>query len=104
MSKIINLNADAELRKYMTEHFNLYEDGVLQSKKSNTPLTSYDIIKIVEHFLEWHKNRVECELKELISGEFCIHPHDSLIAYYISDKRMEDTDDLIEELLNKLDI
>ena len=31
----INVSADKEIRKYMTEHFNLYEDGVLQSKNKD---------------------------------------------------------------------
>lgn len=54
----INVSADKEIRKYMTEHFNLYADGVLQSKKNETPLKCYDVIKIVEYFLQWYKERM----------------------------------------------
>lgn len=43
---------DSERRKYLTEHFNVYEDGILQSKRSNLPLDTYDVIKIAKHFFE----------------------------------------------------
>ena len=46
------VDLDSDIRTYLTNHFNVYEDGVLQSKKSGLPLRTYDIIKIAEHFFE----------------------------------------------------
>ncbi len=43
---------DSAIRTYLTNHFNIYEDGVLQSKKSGLPLSTYDIIKVAKHFFE----------------------------------------------------
>ena len=43
---------DSDIRTYLTNNFNVYEDGVLQSKKSELPLRTYDIIKVAEHFFE----------------------------------------------------
>ena len=47
-----DVDLDDELRKYLTEHFNVYKDGILQSKRSNFPLDTYDVIKIAMHFFE----------------------------------------------------
>ena len=50
--KVKEVDLDSERRKYLTEHFNVYEDGILQSKRSNLPLDTYDVIKIAKHFFE----------------------------------------------------
>lgn len=46
------VDLDSEHRKYLTKHFNVYEDGILQSKRSNLPLDIYDVIKLAKHFFE----------------------------------------------------
>lgn len=46
------VDLDSNIRTYLTNHFNIYEDGVLQSKKSGLPLRTYDIIKVAKHFFE----------------------------------------------------
>ena len=50
--EVKEVDLDGERRKYLTEHFNVYEDGILQSKRSNLPLDTYDVIKIAKHFFE----------------------------------------------------
>lgn len=50
--EVKEVNLDKDIRTYLTNHFNIYEDGVLQSKKSGLPLRTYDIIKVAEHFFE----------------------------------------------------
>ena len=50
--EVKEVDLDSERRKYLTEHFNVYEDGILQSKRSNLPLDTYDVIKIAKHFFE----------------------------------------------------
>lgn len=50
--EVKEVDLDGERRKYLTEHFNVYEDGILQSKRSNLPLETYDVIKIAKHFFE----------------------------------------------------
>ena len=47
--EVKEVDLDGERRKYLTEHFNVYEDGILQSKRSNLPLDTYDVIKIAKH-------------------------------------------------------
>ena len=44
------VDLDSDIRTYLTNHFNIYEDGVLQSKESGVPLSTYDIIKVAKHF------------------------------------------------------
>lgn len=51
--EVKEVDLDGERRKYLTEHFNVYEDGILQSKRSNLPLDTYDVIKIAKHFFEF---------------------------------------------------
>ena len=43
---------DRDIRAYLTDPFNIYEDGVLKSKKSGLPLSTYDIIKVAKHFFK----------------------------------------------------
>ena len=50
--KVKDVDLDSDIRTYLTNHFNIYEDGVLQSKKSGLPLSIYDIIKVAKHFFE----------------------------------------------------
>lgn len=50
--EVKEIDLDTEIMKYMTEHFNVYEDGVLESKKSETPLSTYDILVAAKHFFE----------------------------------------------------
>jgi hypothetical protein len=50
--EVKEVDLDSDIRTYLTNHFNIYEDGVLQSKKSGLPLRTYDIIKEAEHFFE----------------------------------------------------
>ena len=50
--EVKEVDLDSNIRAYLTNHFNVYEDGVLQSKKSSQPLSTYDIIKVAEHFFE----------------------------------------------------
>ena len=50
--EVNEVNLDSDIRTYLTNHFNIYEDTVLQSKKSGLPLRTYDIIKVAEHFFE----------------------------------------------------
>ena len=50
--EVKEVDLDGERRKYLTEHFNVYEDGILLSKRSNLPLETYDAIKIAKHFFE----------------------------------------------------
>lgn len=50
--EVKEVDLDSNIRAYLTNHFNVYEDGVLQSKKSSQPLCTYDIIKVAEHFFE----------------------------------------------------
>lgn len=50
--EVKEVDLDSNIRTYLTNHFNIYEDGVLQSKKSGLPLSTYDIIKVAEHFFE----------------------------------------------------
>ena len=50
--EVKDVDLDSERRKYLTEHFNVYEDGILQSKRSNLPLDTYDVIKLAKHFFE----------------------------------------------------
>ena len=50
--EVKEVDLDGERRKYLTEHFNVYENGILQSKRSNLPLDTYDVIKIAKHFFE----------------------------------------------------
>ena len=50
--EVKEVDLDSDIRTYLTNHFNIYEDGVLQSKKSGLPLRTYDIIKVAEHFFE----------------------------------------------------
>ena len=50
--EVKEVDLDSDIRTYLTNHFNVYEDGVLQSKKSELPLRTYDIIKIARHFFE----------------------------------------------------
>lgn len=50
--EVKEVDLDGERRKYLTEYFNVYEDGILQSKRSNLPLDTYDVIKIAKHFFE----------------------------------------------------
>jgi len=50
--EVKEVDLDTDIRTYLTNHFNIYEDGVLQSKKSGLPLRTYDIIKVAEHFFE----------------------------------------------------
>ena len=50
--EVKEVDLDSERRKYLTEHFNVYEDGFLQSKRSNLPLDTYDVIKLAKHFFE----------------------------------------------------
>ena len=50
--EVKEVDLDGERRNYLTEHFNVYEDGILQSKRSNLPLDTYDVIKIAKHFFE----------------------------------------------------
>lgn len=50
--KVKEVDLDNNIREYLTNHFNVYEDGVLQSKKSSQPLSTYDIIKVAEYFFE----------------------------------------------------
>ena len=46
------VDLDKERRKYLTEHFNVYEDGILQSKRSCMPLDTFDIVQVAKHFFE----------------------------------------------------
>ena len=50
--KVKDVDLDSDIRTYLTNHFNIYEDGVLQSKKSGLPLSTYDIIKVAKYFFE----------------------------------------------------
>ena len=50
--EVKEVDLDSDIRTYLTNHFNIYEDGVLQSKKSGLPLKTYDIIKVAKHFFE----------------------------------------------------
>ena len=50
--EVKEVDLDKDIRTYLTNRFNIYEDGVLQSKKSGLPLSAYDIIKVAEHFFE----------------------------------------------------
>ena len=50
--EVKEVDLDSERRKYLTEHFNVYEYGILQSKRSNLPLDTYDVIKLAKHFFE----------------------------------------------------
>ena len=50
--EVKEVDLDSERKKYLTEHFNVYKDGILQSKRSNLPLDTYDVIKIAKHFFE----------------------------------------------------
>ncbi len=50
--EVKEVDLDSDIRTYLTNHFNIYEDGVLESKKSGLPLRTYDIIKVAEHFFE----------------------------------------------------
>lgn len=50
--EIKEVNLDKECRKYLTEHFNAYEDGILQSKRSGMPLDTFDVIHVAKHFFE----------------------------------------------------
>ena len=50
--EVKEVDFDSNIRAYLTNHFNVYEDGVLQSKKSSNPLSTYDIIKVAKHFFE----------------------------------------------------
>ena len=50
--EVKEVNLDAECRKYLTEHFNVYEDGILQSKRSGMPLDTFDVIQVARHFFE----------------------------------------------------
>ena len=50
--EVKEVDLDSERKKYLTEHFNVYEDGFLQSKRSNLPLDTYDVIKIAKHFFK----------------------------------------------------
>lgn len=50
--KVIEVDLDSDIRTYLTNHFNIYEDGVLQSKESELPLNTYDIIKVANYFFE----------------------------------------------------
>ena len=50
--EVKEVDLDSNIRTYLTNHFNIYEDGVLQSKKSGLPLSTYDIIKVAKHFFE----------------------------------------------------
>ena len=50
--EVKEMDLDSNIRTYLTNHFNIYEDGVLQSKKSGLPLRTYDIIKVAKHFFE----------------------------------------------------
>ena len=50
--EVKEVDLDSNIRTYLTNHFNIYEDGVLQSKKSGLPLRTYDIIKVAKHFFE----------------------------------------------------
>jgi hypothetical protein len=50
--EVKEVDLDSNIRTYLTNHFNIYEDGVLQSKKSGLPLRTYDIIKVAKHFYE----------------------------------------------------
>ena len=37
------------------------------------------------------------DFKEFLYGRFCIHPHDCHVVQYVSDKPLNDIDDLAEE-------
>ena len=50
--EVKEVDLDSDIRTYLTNNFNIYEDGVLQSKKSGLPLSTYDIIKGAKHFFE----------------------------------------------------
>lgn len=50
--EVKEVDFDAEQRNYLTEHFNVYENGVLQSKRSSMPLDTLDVIRIAKHFFE----------------------------------------------------
>lgn len=50
--EVKEVDLDRDIRTYLTNRFNIYEDGVLQSKKSGLPLSTYDIIKVAKHFFE----------------------------------------------------
>jgi len=50
--EVKEVDLDSNIRVYLTNHFNVYEDGVLQSKESSQPLSTYDIIKVAKHFFE----------------------------------------------------
>ena len=61
--EVKEVDLDRDIRTYLTNHFNIYEDGVLQSKESGLPLRTYDIIKVAKHFyslgLKARKEEVE---------------------------------------------
>ena len=46
------VDLDTEQRRYLIKHFNVYDDGILQSKKSLLPLSTYDVINVAKHFFE----------------------------------------------------
>jgi len=50
--EVKEVDLDTEQRRYLTKHFNVYDDGILQSKKSQLPLSTYDVIKVAKHFFE----------------------------------------------------
>ena len=51
-TEVKQVDLDSNIRTYLTNNFNIYEDGVLQSKKSGLLLNTYDIIKTTKHFFE----------------------------------------------------
>lgn len=50
--EVKEVDLDNNIREYLTNYFNVYEDGVLQSKKNSQPLSTYDIINVAKHFFE----------------------------------------------------
>lgn len=50
--KVKEMDWEKECRKYLTEHFNVYEDDILQSKRSGMPLDTFDVIQVAKHFFE----------------------------------------------------
>lgn len=51
--EVKEVDLDSNIRAYLTNYYNVYEDGVLQSKKNSQPLSTYDIIKVAKHFFEF---------------------------------------------------
>ena len=60
------------------------------------------MIEFARHFAEWQKKQILERMCDWCNDEFYVHPHDSHVIQYVSDKPMNDIDDFVEEFKNKI--